>query len=149
MVYPTPNIFPIPDACGNELRAELVAAFTLFWCDRGARIGKIRNAVEVMLTDLGVPRFHRKNGKRQRLSLHARVERLKAKQSDLARSLFALKWLGNAGSHPDRMIMKDDAMDGFEILEHAIHEHYGKPHRQRITRLGSAIIRKKGPRSKS
>lgn len=147
-ICPPPNIFSIPGGCPDGLRSEVQAAFRLFWCDPGACANRIRNAVELVLTDMGVARFGRPKGKRRRLSLHDRIVRLERAKPETAKALMAMKWLGNAGSHPAGVLTREDALDGFEILEHVMQERYlqrGKA----ISKLSREIIRRKGPRLRS
>jgi len=147
-ICPAPNIFRIPGPCRALIRDEVRAAFQLFWCDPGACANRIRNAVELVLSDLGIPRFRIGKGRRNRLTLHDRIKLFESKDAEQAHALMALKWLGNAGSHPAGEVSKDDALDGFEILDHVLQERYVQ-HRSAISRLSRAIIRRRGPRSKS
>ena len=147
-IRPAPDIFRIPAQCKAVIRDEIRAAFQLYWCDAGACANRIRNAVELVLTDIRVPRFQKSKSKRRRLSLHERIKWFESKDRVLARSLMALKWLGNAGSHPAGQVSRDDVLDGFQILDHFLQEKYTQ-HAKVISKITREIIRRKGPRSKS
>jgi hypothetical protein len=36
--------------------------------------------------------------------------------------IYAIKWLGNAGSHDGDAVSMDDVMDSYELLEHILEE---------------------------
>lgn len=59
--------------------------------------------------------------------------------------LFAVKWLGNAGSHEGTELSANDVLDAYEIMEHLLEEIYS----QRSTRLqaiAKRVNRNKGPK---
>lgn len=150
--YPAIPVFSIPKGCPVNTRKEIEAAFSLYWADPGACVNRIRSAIELFLTYLGVKVFEirvgkgRKSNRRIRLSLHERIQLLEKSQPELNQTLMAIKWLGNVGSHPGER-SKDEALDGFELLEHVLNERFVQ-HKKYISRLSKTIIRKKG-RSKS
>ena len=84
--------------------------------------------------------------KRSFLTLHARLDRFKAKNGELGAALMAVKWLGNAASHSSSLT-RDDVLDGFEILEHVLDEPYSQ-REARVRSLSSEINRRKAPRSR-
>jgi hypothetical protein len=120
---PMPHIFNIPAACPKNVGRELIASFELFWLNRAACAGRIRVAIEYLLDHLHIPRRGKnKNGKMYRIDLHLRLQRYKQQRGGVsADDLMAIKWLGNSGSHSDE-ISRDDLLDGFELLEHALAE---------------------------
>ena len=122
MCHPMPDIFTLPTKCPEEVKQELRASFALFWSNRAACAGRIRVALECLMTHLGVPK-RKKNakGKFFELSLHARIDAFAASAPTIGPQLIALKWLGNSGSH-DGEVSKNDLLDAFEILEHALGE---------------------------
>lgn len=141
-----PHVIRIPEAAPNEVREKLADSFRLYWHDPESAANRVRSALELLLTAQGVNRTV--SGKRgKRLTLHERVKRYESKRSDIAGHLLAVKWLGNAGSHPSP-ISHDDVLDGYEIMEHVLDELYvGRA--RRVGALSRAINRRKGPRPKA
>lgn len=66
-----------------------------------------------------------KTGGRRFLNLARRIERFRARRSELADSLDAIHWLGNTDSHPDTTTY-DDVLIVFESLEHILDSLYMK-----------------------
>jgi hypothetical protein len=108
-------------------------------------MNRLRIAVEMLLTEMRVPRFANSKGKRRRLSLHQRIEKMPASRLGLREQLFAVKWLGNAGSHPGQ-VTQDGVLDGMELMDHVLREHYASPQKA-AAKLSQAINKRKGPRS--
>lgn len=77
------------------------------------------------------------------MSLHSRIALYEQQNKAIATRLFAIKWLGNAGSHPGE-ITKDDVLDAYEILESILDQLYVQ-HEKRIDRMVSKVNKKKGP----
>lgn len=147
-VYPSPDIFDIQENWPEAVVKEIRRAFSLYWGDREAAANAIRSAVEALLTHLKVRRFAlNKKGRRYRLSLDARIKLLEPTSPGLAGGLMAVKWIGNAGSHPQEL-SKDDVLDGFEILGHVMTDAFSRHEKARIAKLASEITRRKGPRSR-
>lgn len=120
--YPMPDMIALPARCPDEVAKELRAAFATFWSHRAACAGRIRVATECLMNHLGVPkRKKNKAGKYSDLNLHARIDTFAKSAPIVGSQLMALKWLGNSGSHESE-IAKDDLLDAFEILEHALGE---------------------------
>ncbi len=109
----------------------MVAAFSLYWIDLAACLNRIRNALELVLDDLKVPKstLDKVKKKRNRLNLHHRIEKLKSdrpKLKDICDWMMAVKHLGNAGSHPGVPVFADDVFDGFDILERVLKDMYSE-----------------------
>lgn len=141
----SPLLVDIPEATPDALVTELLASFQLFWCDPLACTNRIRSAVEKLLTEQRVPQTTGTKGKRKFLSLHARIEKYRAKRSDIADALMAVKWIGNAGSHSSSVTIQD-VLDGYELVDWVLDSLYARRHR-RATSLTRAINRRKAPRS--
>jgi hypothetical protein len=144
-VTPGPPIFLIPEQCPNAVIAELRKAFGLYWSDPGSCANRLRVAVEALLTDQKIAKtVLNKKGKRDRLTLHARIEKFKATQVEAANYLLAIKWLGNAGSHSSLdEIDDDDLLGGFELIEHVIERLYVK-REKRLKQIAGNLNRRKG-----
>jgi len=140
-------MFRVPKACPEEIRAELRAAFSLYWSNLGSCLNRQRVAVELLLTHMRVPkRAKKKDGGMFDLTLHARIELLgsKKKHASLCESLFAVKWLGNEGSHPGD-VKRKTVFDAFDMLEHVLVERFENP-RRAIVKLTNSINKNKGSR---
>jgi hypothetical protein len=93
LIYPAPPVIPMPQKCPKSVKVELKRAFSLFWTDTGACANRLRAAVEALLTDRKIPRSTiNKTGKRERISLHARIEKFKQSDEGSAEYLLAIKW---------------------------------------------------------
>jgi Domain of unknown function (DUF4145) len=144
----SPLLVDIPEATPEPVVEELLASFQLFWSDPLGCANRIRSAVEKLLTSQKVPQTNGKSAKaggRKFLTLHARIERYRAKQPSVADKLMAVKWVGNAGSHAGA-ITTEDALDGYELLDWVLDTLYARRHRRAPT-LSKAINRRRAPRS--
>lgn len=132
--------------CPSELQDELRKSFSLFWSDLEAAANRMRAAVEVLLSDVGIAKNTLdKNRKRVRLTLHSRIDKVRGKNPKLAHLLEAVKWLGNSGSHyGGNALTRSNVLDGFELIEHAIELVYDR-REDRLTKVASAINKNKGP----
>jgi hypothetical protein len=119
---PMPMIIELPKKCPDEVQRELLCAFSLFWAQREACAGRIRVALELLMDHVGVPRKKADaQGNSRLLDLHARIDLYSSSASEAGAQLMALKWLGNAGSHGEK-VSETDLLDAFEILEHTLVE---------------------------
>lgn len=146
LFVPSLHLFKLPAECPESISSEVVRAFNLFWCDIPSCLNHIRQAIEQFLSELRIPRIHIAKGKRRLLTLSDRISKIPAKYNALSNALHAVRWLGNAGSHPGS-VSKDDAFDGFDLLEHVLTERY-EPNHLHITNMAKAIVKRKGPRTK-
>jgi Tfp pilus assembly protein PilO len=140
----------IPRKCPAPVRAEVVAAFSLYWNDRAASLNRIRNALELVLDDLKIPKssVDKIKKKKNRLSLHNRIEKLKRMRPNLkeiCERMMAVKHLGNAGSHSGVVVNHADVFDGFDILEWVLRDMYSEHPRMLLSAVRQ-IDRRKGPR---
>jgi hypothetical protein len=143
---PPLQIVRIPEKFPENVRQELLSAFSLFWCHTGSASNRIRTAIELLLTHLKVRSFHfDKNAKRERLTLHARILLFRRVNEQLADHMMAIKWLGNEGSHPGSL-SKEDLLDAFELVEDLL-EQLLDNRKKRISRMTKVIIQAKGSRS--
>lgn len=146
--HPAPDMIHLPKRCPEDIVKEARAAFALFWCDHASSLNRVRNAIELLLTAMGVKRHGRRSsGGRTRLSLDSRISVLRAARpslGDLCDRLLAVKHLGNAGSHPNDVERKD-VFDGLDILEYVLAERYDNP-QGRLGKMVREINRRKGPR---
>lgn len=139
---PAPALFRIPRECPPAVKKELDRAWTLFWVDRAACANRIRSCMETILNGAGIAQY-RRTGKRTPLTLHARIEKYRAREPHLAEEMMAVKWLGNAGSHAASELDADAVCDGFDLLEHVLEEVYARRTRT-LARIRRDLIRRKG-----
>jgi Domain of unknown function (DUF4145) len=148
-ITPPPQLIQIPDDCPKAVREETEAALILFWCDNAACLNRIRNALELLLDDLKVPRTTISDTKKRvRHPLHRRIELLEAKKPNLKEicaRMMAVKHLGNAGSHSGEVVERKDVFDGFDILERVLLDMYST-HEGELARMVAQINKRKGPR---
>jgi hypothetical protein len=95
---------------------ELERVNELFWVDKSACANAIRTVVEVILTEERIRKtFTTKKGSRKKLTLHERIQKFRMKNPFIAELLEAIKWVGNSGSHTER-IDHEELLDGILIL---------------------------------
>jgi hypothetical protein len=142
-----PDIFELPKKCPVDIAHELRAAFALYWSDPSATANRVRVALEHLMDHLGIQKRRKnKKGKFDKLTLHHRIEIFTKTEPRIGDQLMALKLLGNTGSHDGR-VMRDDVLDAFEIIEHALLElidHRSK----RVAALAQGLKDKHGPGAK-
>lgn len=148
--YPAiPIIKPInSDSIPKETIKLIKKSFELYWCDPSACVNKLRSSIEALLDFYGVKRKEQtKSGKIRPLTLHERIEELKAlKGSKHSILLSAIKWLGNSGSHTINGIQHQNALDAYQIIELYLNENFPKPNNtQEIYKLAEEIDTNKGP----
>ena len=121
---PALELFTISKKCPEIVASQIRQSFKLFFADQSASATYVRKAVEEILTNKGIPRFAvSRKGYKTKILLHDRIVVFEVKKPDIAKRLFALKWLGNEGSHANT-ITKNDLLDAYEILEWAIDDLY-------------------------
>lgn len=148
-LFPAPRMIQIPNDCPKDVVAELRAAFMLYWCNGAAAVGRLRVALELLLTHMGVKRFEftpTGRPRRRRLSLHKRIELLREKNKQFGNLVLAMKWLGNEGSHPGS-VTKEDLLDGFEMMEHVLDDLFVRA-KSLIPKIARQINQARAPRSK-
>ena len=145
-----PPVFPIPEHCPHEIKRELMQAFSVMWSDVGLSANRLRSAIEALLDQQKIQKTTvQSSGRRVRLTLHRRIGVFRNKNADAARSLEAVKWLGNVGSHASLDALTiDDLLDGFELFEHAIDRVYIRREEQ-LRKLAKVINKQKGKRRHS
>lgn len=138
-------IFKYPKNTPQEVKEELNSSFELYFCNPSASLGHVRRALEALLDCLCVKRFGRRENKRTLLNMHSRIDLLKGKYEKYKELLFAIKWLGNAGSHIRNKVTENDVLDAYEIMEETLNKLYEMKD-ERVLSLAKKINRKKGPK---
>jgi hypothetical protein len=143
MLVPTPDVFLVPKKCPKSVQKEISSAFKIFLADPSAAANRVRSAIENLLTELGVRRLRAVAKRRMPIPLHERILLYGKRNKDIAESLLAVKWIGNAGSHNSEMTL-DDVLDAFEIFETVLDDLY-VGHRGRVRTLVTAVNKGRGP----
>ncbi|MBN4077968.1 DUF4145 domain-containing protein [Nitrospina gracilis] len=145
--YFSPNlkIFKYPSKTPAEVKEELENSFALFFCDPSSSGNHIRIALENLLTYLKIKRYKDRAGKRTFLFLHSRIELLPRKYDDIRDLFYAIKWLGNAGSHSGKQVTADDILDAYELMEELLAEVFTQ-RSKKVKSLAKQINKIKGPK---
>lgn len=138
------KIFLCPSGTPKDVSEEIEKSFSLFFSDAPSSANHVRIALEGLLTYLKIKRYEVKGKRRTFLSLHRRIELISEKHKHLQDLFFAMKWLGNAGSHSDKTVTKDDVLDAYEIMEEILQDLFVKE-TSRVKRLAKQINKTKGP----
>lgn len=110
--HPAVRMIDIPASCPEEVRNALAAACRLHWTDPSACVGRLRAALEELFPAGG-----------SGTALDARIKAQAPKE--VLDHYVAVKWLGNVGAHTTG-ITAEQALDAFDLLEHALREHFEK-----------------------
>lgn len=144
---PAIYLFPLPEACEEEVERHMVQSFSHFWNDPSAAGNSLRCAIEALMDFLKIRQKRRtQKGKIQRLTLHDRIEEWKKKNlknEELSNFLLAIKWIGNAGSHKTTL-SKKDLIDAYELAEHVFSEVFDNRTKS-LMKLAKLVNQKKGP----
>lgn len=147
---PTLHFFPISPNCPEDIKISLLEAFSITLLSPSSAANKVRVSIEHLLTSFRIPKTTtNKQKKRVRLTLDARIAKAKDKNAVLGKLediLYAIKWLGNAGSHSGSEITLDDVFDAYELMHHVLIELY-QP-KNGLNKLAKAIRKRKGPLKK-
>ncbi|MEV5967840.1 DUF4145 domain-containing protein [Kribbella sp. NPDC051952] len=114
-----------PTGTPLEVIDRIDEASRVVWSDPASAANGLRRAVESLL-DAQKVRKTAGNGRRTKLSTHARIEEFKAKRPVAAQSLMAVKWVGNQGSHGVSELTPTDCIESAEYLDHALRDLYDR-----------------------
>lgn len=126
-LHPPMLMMPIPKSAPSEVREAVLRASRVLFADPGLAATALRATVERFLTSEGVS-VTGSNGKFR--SVHVRInEWLDADQTRpaVADLFFAVKWLGNAGTHEDSDLTTIEVLDGARVLDEAFHRLFTGP----------------------
>lgn len=138
------NVFKIAENTPDDIKTSINESFKLFFANPSSSSNHLRIALEKLLDCLKVKRFETKNGKRVPINLHRRIDLLSIKYSNFKDLFFAIKWLGNTGSHSDKINM-DDVMDAYDIFENVLDELFDNRTKNSI-KIAKQINKTKGRR---
>lgn len=139
-IIPSPLPFKIPQSVPRPVERVIREAGALFWFDQKAAANRSREAIEEILTDLGVPITGVKG---RRLVLHTRIEQFAAldggKWAEQATLIEGAKWIGNEGTHGD--VDRETVLDAFEMLETVVEDIYVKGRHAVVEKARSMIAK--------
>lgn len=138
------KIFSYPKKTPTEVSEALERSFELFFCNAPSALNHVRVGLEFLLTYLKVKRYEINKGKKIRLTLHRRIELIPAGKKELKDLFLAIKWLGNAGSHGDNEVTKDNVMDAYDIMDNILRELFENK-KKHVDKIARKIIKRKGP----
>lgn len=126
-LHPPMLIMPIPMSAPNEVREGVLRASRVLFADPGLAATALRATVECFLTSEGIS-VTRPSG--QFRNAHERIDEWRDADPDrppVADLFFAVKWLGNAGTHEDSDLTTMEVLDGARVLDEAFHRLFMGP----------------------
>ncbi|WP_295945652.1 DUF4145 domain-containing protein [uncultured Xanthomonas sp.] len=145
--FPAPNIISVPEGAPEDVLKSIRLASTNFWVDPSASANRLRASVEYLLDFLEIAREKvNSTGKPSRLSLNERIAAYEHVNAEHARSLTALRMIGNLGSHGDD-VHAEALLDAFEVYEDTLEDLCGQ-RKERLEHLRQKLISTKGDYSK-
>lgn len=139
-LQPAPLPIRPPVDTPEDVAKLLKGAAGLLWQSPEAAGNQIRQAVEILLDEQGVANKLPNGGFKK---LHNRLEEFQKTDPKNADILFAIKWLGNSGSHPGGL-KRSDVLDAFNFIELVLVNLYDKTTDEIIAKA-KAINLNKGP----
>lgn len=126
-LHPPIQILPTPRSAPEEVREGVSRASRVLFADPALAATALRATVERFLTSQGISAI-RANG--QFRPAHERIKEwgeADPKRPSVADLFFAVKWLGNAGTHEDAELTVMEVLDGARVLEEALHRLFTGP----------------------
>lgn len=145
-LHPSVVIMSIPKSAPDDVREGVFRASRVLFADPGLAATALRATVERFLTSEGIA-ASRSNG--QYRSAHQRIiewKELDHERPAVADLFFAVKWLGNAGTHEDSNLTTMEVLDGARVLDEAFHRLFTGPD---IDARARTINENRGPSRKT
>lgn len=127
-------LFSSPSSAANHIRISLENLLTKLRVPRYKQektpsTPSIREQIEALPEEniqlkTKLLKIFKADKRRRPLDLHQRIEQLPNKHEHLKKQLFAIKWLGNEGSHNHDELSIDDVLDAYELMENVLQEIY-------------------------
>ena len=117
----------IPKSAPDEVREGVLRASRVLFADPGLAATALRATVERFLTSEGISAT-RPTG--QFRNAHERIKEWRDADPDrpaVADLFFAVKWLGNVGTHEDSDLTAMEVLDGARVLDEAFHRLFTGP----------------------
>lgn len=144
-LHPPMLMMSIPKSAPNEVREGVLRASRVLFADPGLAATALRATVERFLTSEGIAATLPAG---QFRSAHQRINEWRdadASRPQVADLFFAVKWLGNAGTHEDSDLTTIEVLDGARVLDEAFHRLFTGPD---IDAHAQTINAAKGPSRK-
>jgi hypothetical protein len=146
--YPAPMIVGCPPLTPKTVRDAAGAAAAVMWTDSAGAAGRLRVAVEELMTEQGIAKatLPNKQGGDQRpkpRTAHQRIIEFAQTKPDAAEMLLAVKWIGNSGSH-ESGLSAQDVLEGAQMLSHALRLLYD-PSEADLQRRAAKVNEHRGP----
>jgi len=126
-LHPPMLMMPIPKSAPDEVREGVLRASRVLFADPGLAATALRATVERFLTSEGIAAT-RPTG--QFRNAHERINEWRdadPNRPPVADLFFAVKWLGNAGTHEDSDLTTMEVLDGARVLDEAFHRLFTGP----------------------
>lgn len=117
---PTVPIFRVAEKCPKHILELIKDSFMAFWFSSPLCAAKIREAIEILLTENQRVDVNRK---RKSVTLRSRIVQFGDIDNETAESMLKTKWLGRAGSDMSR-VQKNELLSAFELLEKVVNRLY-------------------------
>lgn len=135
-------MMPVPKSAPDEVREGVMRASRVLFADAGLAATALRATVERFLTAEGIAAI-RSTG--QFRNAHERIQEWRdadTSRPPVADLFFAVKWLGNVGTHEDSDLTTMEVLDGARVFDEAIHRLFTGPD---IEARAQTINAAKGP----
>lgn len=141
-LHPPMLIMPIPKSAPDQVREGITRASRVLFTDPSLAATALRATVERFLTSEGISAIQSTG---QFRSAHDRIQEWRdadPNRPTVADLFFAVKWLGNAGTHEDSDLTTMEVLDGARVLDEAFHRLFTGPD---IDARAQTINAAKGP----
>ncbi len=125
--HPPLLMMPAPKTAPDQVKGAILRASRVLFTDPGLAATALRATVEVFLTTQNIAATL-PNGKFR--SAHERIKEwvdADPTRPHLADLFFAIKWLGNIGTHEDADLTTLQVLDGARVLDEAFHRLFTAP----------------------
>jgi len=146
--HPAPLIVDCPPRTPKAVQKAATAAAAVIWTDPAGAAGRLRVAVEELMTAQKIAKSKlekKKGGGRRRTPrmAHERITEFALTRPDVSRVLLAVKWIGNSGSH-ESGLSAQDVLEGAQMFSHAMRLLYD-PSQADLMRRVALVNKRRGP----
>ena len=141
--YPNLKFFNIPNGTPEDVVDEVNKSFALFFSDPSSAVSHIRISLEYLLNNLTIKRYINTGKGRKYLALHNRIDLLPKRYDHVKELFLAVKWIGNAGSHSNKEVGKNNVFDCYELMSELLSEVISN-RSEKTKALAKQINKKKG-----
>jgi hypothetical protein len=121
-IFPAPDLISIPEEAPYEVEKLLKKCFALYWVDTSAAANALRASLEALMDEMKVPTSQKtKTGKIVEIYLHNRIQHWSETHKEYAELCFALKEVGNLGSHGET-VRGEHFFAALEIYSHVLQQ---------------------------